>query len=189
MNAPPGEDLVLETDRLLLERWHEERLADFVRLAGDERVTGHFGEGHPWSRDRSEARFAEALGHWSRYGFGWRSAIDRASGAWIGFVGLNFARPEAIELPVRSVEIGWWIDPELWGRGLATEGAIALRDEGFERVGLERLWARYQTANRASARVAEKIGMRPEHVAVGRHGQAMQLTSLTRDQWESPRQG
>ena len=189
MNAPTREALVLGTERLLLERWDEERLEEFVRLAADSRVTGHLGDGRAWSPDRSEARFAEALGHWSRYGFGWRSAIDRQTGEWIGFVGLNFARPEAIELPARSVEIGWWLDPAVWGRGLATEGAIALRDEGFERVGLDRLWARYQTANRASARVAEKIGMRPDQVALGRHGEPVQLTSLARDQWETVRQG
>jgi [ribosomal protein S5]-alanine N-acetyltransferase len=174
----------VETERLLLEPWSEERLEDFVRLAGDPRVTGHFGEGHPWSRRRSEARFAEAVGHWSRYGFGWRSAIERSSGEWLGFVGLNFARPESIELAPRSVEIGWWLDPSVWGRGYATEGALALRDEGFERVGLDRLWARYQVANNASARVAEKIGMRPDGVTAGRHGEEMQLTVLTRDRWE-----
>jgi len=174
----------IETARLRLEQWSEDRLEDFVRLAADPRVTGHFGQGSPWSRRRSEARFAEALGHWTRYGFGWRSAIDRSSGEWLGFVGLNFARPESIELAPRSVEIGWWLDPSAWGRGYATEGAIALRDEGFERVALDRLWARYQVANKASARVAEKIGMSPDRVTMGRHGEEMQLAGLSREQWE-----
>jgi len=185
VNAPTHGAATLETERLLLEQWDEERLEDFVRLAADPRVTGEFGEGCAWSRDRSEARFAEALGHWSRYGFGWRSALDRQTGEWLGFVGLNFARPEAVELAPRSVEIGWWLDPAAWGTGIATEGAIALRDEGFERVGLDWLWARYQTANRASARVTEKIGMRAVRVALGRHGEPMQLTSLSRKRWES----
>jgi len=64
------------------------------------------------------------------------------------------------------------------------EGAIALRDEGFERVAVDRLWARYQAANKASARVAEKIGMSPDRVTMGRHGEEMQLASLSREQWE-----
>src|SRR5207245_125051 len=173
----------IETARLRLEPWGEDRLDDFVRLAADPRVTGHFGQGSPWSRRRSEARFAEALGHWTRYGFGWRSAVDRSSGEWLGFVGLNFARPESIELAPRSVEIGWWLDPSAWGRGYATEGAIALRDEGFERVALDRLWARYQVANKAAARGAEKIGMSPDRVGVGR------LRAAKRVQAESPEQG
>ncbi|MBV9212756.1 MAG: GNAT family N-acetyltransferase [Actinobacteria bacterium] len=173
----------LETGRLVLERWDERHLDDFVRLAADPRVARYVADGDPWTRDRATARFAEALGHWSRYGFGWRSAIERATGAWVGFVGLNFARPEAIELAPRSVEIGWWIDPSRWRRGLATEGAVAVRDEAFARVGVDRLWARYQTSNPASARVAEKIGLRAERVARSRSNRPVQVVSLAIEDW------
>ncbi len=91
--------------------------------------------------------------------------------------------PEAIEVAQGEVEIGWWLVPPAWGRGLATEGARALRDEGFRRVGLERIVGRFQPANAASGRIMEKIGMRFERDAVGRHGEAVRIYSLERAEW------
>jgi RimJ/RimL family protein N-acetyltransferase len=113
-------------------------------------------------------------------GFGWRAAIERAGGAWLGFIGLNHARPEAIELRSGDVELGWWLVPAVWGRGLATEGAAAVRDEAFGRLGLERVVARCGADNPASARVMEKIGMHRDRVATGRHGEPMLIYVLDR---------
>jgi RimJ/RimL family protein N-acetyltransferase len=91
---------------------------------------------------------------------------------------------EAVEVDPGEVEIGWWLRPEAWGRGLATEGALALRDEGFERVGLDRLIARFRPENRASGRIMEKIGMRFERDAVGRDGEDVRIYALERPEWK-----
>jgi hypothetical protein len=64
---------------------------------------------------------------------------------------VEYTGPEATEIPVPEVEIGWWLDPALWGKGLALEGELALRDEAFRRVGLDRIIGRYQPDNLASA--------------------------------------
>jgi ribosomal-protein-alanine N-acetyltransferase len=48
---------------------------------------------------------------------------------------------------------------EYWGQGLATEAAQAILNHGFEQMGLPRLICVINPGNRASARVAEKIGM------------------------------
>ena len=66
---------------------------------------------------------------------------------WLGFIGVNYVRPEAAELPQGEVEIGWWLTASVWGRGLATEGALALRDEAFGRLGLDRPLARHLATN------------------------------------------
>jgi RimJ/RimL family protein N-acetyltransferase len=158
----------IETDRLLLEPWHERRLDEFVTLASDLQVMRHIGNGAPWTREQAEERFRWQLEHWRRHGFGWRSALDRASGKWLGFVGINHPRPEAIELRPDEVEIGWWFSPWVWGRGLATEGATALRDEAFGRLALDRLVSRCRPANVASLRIMERIGMRFDRDARGR---------------------
>lgn len=55
-----------------------------------------------------------------------------------------------------------------------------MRDEAFERVGLERVVARLQPANVASARVALSLGMRLEHETTGRHGEAVHIYALAR---------
>ena len=64
-----------------------------------------------------------------------------------------------------TAEIGWWLNPEYWGRGITTAAAMAMVDVFFGSRGLMRLWAPVMGGNGASARVAEKIGMRREGVA------------------------
>ena len=59
--------------------------------------------------------------------------------------------------PSGAVELGYWIAREHWGRGFATEAAVALMDIA-RALGLERLEASYFADNPASGRVLEKLG-------------------------------
>jgi RimJ/RimL family protein N-acetyltransferase len=81
-------------------------------------------------------------------------------------------------------EIGWWLDPRHWGRGIAVEAASAVRDDAFRRLGAERLVARFQPANGASERVATKLGLRFKADAVGGAGEAIKICVLKRRDWE-----
>ena len=49
-------------------------------------------------------------------------------------------------------------DPEFWGRGIATEAALAVRDEAF-RLATATLFARCHPDNRPSKRIMGKLGM------------------------------
>ncbi len=65
----------------------------------------------------------------------------------------------------------WAIDSyeksrDRWGRGLATEAAMASRDYGFGELGLDRLISIIHPENLASRRVAEKTGLRVERPAI-----------------------
>jgi ribosomal-protein-alanine N-acetyltransferase len=173
----------IETGRLSLERWAEPYRDQFAKLATDPRVMRYIGDGMVWSRARSDEVFTRQLEYWSEHGFGWRSAIQQTTGSWIGFIALNYTGPEATEIPVPEVEIGWWLDQALWGKGLALEGAIALRDEAFRRVGLDRIIGRYQPDNLASARIMDRIGMRFEREAIGRHGDVVRIHALHSEEW------
>lgn len=91
-----------------------------------------------------------------------------------------------------SCEIGWWLNPDYWGRGITSGAVRALIDELFTTHELMRLWAPVMHPNRASARVAEKAGMRFEGVAPSAYLKAGvrydQLNyGLTREQWAGGR--
>jgi RimJ/RimL family protein N-acetyltransferase len=62
----------------------------------------------------------------------------------------------------QRAELGYWIGVPLWRRGYATEAARAVVEFGFANLGLHRIHAHYFAENKASGRVLEKIGMRPE---------------------------
>lgn len=59
-------------------------------------------------------------------------------------------------------EIGWSLHPDSIGNGYATEAATALMKYGFEHFGFHRVFARIDTENVASVKVAERLGMRRE---------------------------
>jgi ribosomal-protein-alanine N-acetyltransferase len=59
-------------------------------------------------------------------------------------------------------EIGYWIGVPYWNRGYVTEAANAIVGYVFDSLGLNRVFAFHFTANPASGRVLQKIGMRRE---------------------------
>lgn len=171
------------TARLVLEPWEEGRREDFARATSVPEVVRYIGSGVTWSRGRADEVFDRNLRHWEEHGFGWRSAVERGTGAWQGFLGLNYVPEGAVDSSPDDVEIGWWLLPESWGRGLATEGAVAVRDEAFERVGLERIIGRYNPRNLASGRIMEKLGMRHERDSVTKDGVPVRIYALEREDW------
>lgn len=55
-------------------------------------------------------------------------------------------------------EIGYHFIPRYWGKGYATEAAIAVKEEGFRR-GIDTVISLIHQDNKASQKVAEKNGM------------------------------
>jgi pimeloyl-ACP methyl ester carboxylesterase/RimJ/RimL family protein N-acetyltransferase len=172
----------LHTPRLRLEQWAESHTDMLLRLAARPEVTRHIGDGEPWPARRAVALAQANREHWRRHGFGWRAAVETGSGRPVGLIALGFAG-EAAGVGADEYEIGWWLDPQAWGRGLAREGALALLDEAFERVGAPSVLARIQPGNRASLAVARALGLTPESSSTGRTGEAISVLRLTAPDW------
>ncbi len=62
----------------------------------------------------------------------------------------------------READIGFELAPEYWGRGYATEVTLAIVNFGFRELELHRISSWCIADNGASARVLEKVGLRPE---------------------------
>jgi RimJ/RimL family protein N-acetyltransferase len=175
----------ITTSRLLLEPWHEGLREEWVSLSADPRVSRWLATGEPIDRAASEAEFEWMIGHWREHGFGWRSAVEKESGHWLGAIGLAYVGENPAGLPPEYIEIGWWLKPEYWGRGLATEGALATRDEGFSEGIADHLWARHNAHNVASGRIMEKIGMTLAREGTGIEDVPIRIYELARDRWLS----
>jgi RimJ/RimL family protein N-acetyltransferase len=147
----------VETARLLLRRWQDDDLERLVALYGDHRVARFLSvDGRPWPPERSVGAFEHFRRQWPEHDFGPWAAIDKHSDRWLGQIGLN-------ELPrwpgPDKIEVGWDLQPSVWGQGLATEGARAALGYGFEVVGLERIISTARADNAASRRVMEMCGL------------------------------
>lgn len=58
------------------------------------------------------------------------------------------------------IELGYRLDEAHWGKGIATEAAIAVRDYAFNMLEIPLLISIINHKNDASKRVAKKVGMR-----------------------------
>ncbi len=56
-------------------------------------------------------------------------------------------------------ELSYWIGPDFWNQGYATEAATCLVSYGFKELGFARITSQHFAKNPASGRVLEKIGM------------------------------
>lgn len=61
-----------------------------------------------------------------------------------------------------EADIGFELAPKHWGQGIATEAALSIVNYGFRELGLHRVSSWCIADNTASARVLEKVGLRPE---------------------------
>ncbi len=78
----------------------------------------------------------------------------------LGVCGLNAIRPGG-----RVANLGYWVRTQATRAGVATEAVRQLALFAFAKTGLVRLEIVVAVGNRASARVAEKVGAVPEGVA------------------------
>ena len=147
--------IVLETERLLLRQWIAEDWKAFKALATDPRVLKYIGTAEPWSDERIQQFVNRGIEAARARGWALWPVIHRQNSLFIGFCGFSDGFPP-------DVEIGWWLLPEYWGKGLATEAATAALRYGFEQFQFDRVISVAQPANRASIRVMEKLGMRFE---------------------------
>src|SRR5215217_4441774 len=152
MSSTLGE---VTTERLKGRRPEPGDLSEWVRIFGDPRV-----EEELWPADlRTPEKVADMLrrtiGHWDRWGFGAWTVIERGSGRTLGRVGLE----HTTVLGHPDVEVAWFIDPDAWGRGYATEMAEEAVRAAFTTLGLDTLVSYTTTDNEASQAVMRKLGM------------------------------
>jgi RimJ/RimL family protein N-acetyltransferase len=174
----------LITERLILRPWRDSDLEPFARLNADPFVMEFMPR--CLSRDESDAFAARIRADMERRGWGlWAvevkggpianehgepgaaggsgatgpigKANESGSAPFIGYVGLSVPSFDAHFTP--CVEIGWRLAKEHWGRGYATEAAVASLRFAFERLTLERIVAFTVPPNRRSIGVMERIGM------------------------------
>jgi [ribosomal protein S5]-alanine N-acetyltransferase len=145
---------ILRTPRLLLRPLQPGDAGALHRIYQGEDVLRYFPSTTPPPLERVERSVTAQHEHWESHGYGNWGVIPEGEQEVIGWAGLQFL-PE-----LNETEVGFLLDRRCWGRGYATEAALAALRFGFERRGLDHIIALVHPENAASRRVIEKCGLR-----------------------------
>lgn len=152
----------ITTSRLTIRPLTESDIDELVAYRGDADVCRYLPF-EPMSRELVATRVAGDLGrvNITAEGQGLTLGVELASnGRLIGDVVL-FLR----SIDDAGGELGYVFHPDVTGQGYGTEACVAMLDLAFDAsngLGLHRVVARMDARNAASARLAERLGMRRE---------------------------
>jgi [ribosomal protein S5]-alanine N-acetyltransferase len=150
---------VLETERLNLREIKTEDAQNlFINFSNPE-VMKHYG-----SELMDDIEEARGLIHSFHIGFEEEKSIRwgiqlKDTNNLIGTVGFH-----AISAKNRRAEIGYELNQEYWGKGLAKEAILKVVEYGFEKMRLKRIGAVVFLENESSSKLLLKIGFHKEGI-------------------------
>lgn len=149
---------LLETERLILREISERDFDAVHAYASDPEVVEYVPWGPNTPQDTHDFLARTMTQAVAEPRLDYVFAVElRDSPGMLGSVGL-YIRPGDQD----QAMLGYAYAREAWGRGIATEAALAMVAMGFDVLGLRRIWAACDPENAGSRGVLEKVGMRVE---------------------------
>ncbi len=145
----------IETQRLVLRQWNPSVREAFYKMNSDPVVMEYMPK--ILTREESDGLMARIEEHFDKHHFGLCAVEEKETGALVGFTGLSVPRFESHFTP--CVEIGWRLDKAFWGKGYATEAAVATLAAGFNLFGLEEIVSFTSPLNQRSISVMKRLKM------------------------------
>lgn len=147
--------ITLETDRLLLRAWGNQDFDSYAEMCADPDIMRYLG-GKTLNRMEAWRHMAFLVGHWELLGYGHWAVEEKSSGKFAGRLG--FLNPDGWP----GFEIGWTLGRAFQGKGYATEGAKRALQYAFEDLNKDHVISLIHPDNKASIRVAERLGEKLE---------------------------
>lgn len=166
-------NVIFETERLVFRPFEPGEGQLIYSLNEDPEITRYTGD-PVRDLDHAEEILREViLPQYSLYNHGRWAVHTKPGMEFIGWCGLKY-QPELDE-----IDLGYRFMKQAWGKGYASEAAMASIKYGFEKLGLRRIVGRAMPENIASVKVLEKCGMRfiGEEVVDGHRAVIYELTS------------
>jgi ribosomal-protein-alanine N-acetyltransferase len=166
LSAPPRSEvpklaelpLVIESPRLRLRPITIDDAAAYFPLTSDPRISKWTTWGaHATIDDTREWLRSAAAGVAQGDNATW--AIEH-EGKVVGCIGLHGIVWQFRAIRYDRAELGYWLAPAEWGKGIATEAATHVVRWGFETLGLHKINVMCLEDNEGSRRVIENVGFR-----------------------------
>ncbi len=148
---------VLDTPRLTLRPFVAADAERVQLLLSDRRISdGTLRIPYPYPDGAAAAWIATHDALWASGKMATWAITQRDGGVLVGALSLHITAAH------RRAEAGYWVAPEVWGQGVATEALRAAVAFGFDTLDLYRIEAHHYVENPSSGRVMAKVGMKHE---------------------------
>ena len=144
----------IRTKNILLRQFNEEDTDALFHILQEKDILKYFPNTKPFPRGKVEKLIQSQINQWDELGYAWWAVESGVDSALLGWSGLQYL-PETDE-----TEVGYLLSRSVWGRGYATETAIASLQFGFENFNFNEIIGITHPENIASQRVLEKAGLK-----------------------------
>lgn len=144
--------MYLETRRLVLRSWTEDDVEPYARIVADPEVMRFIGDGATHTCEQARRFIRTMMTDEQERGWIRWAVAHKQTSELMGFCGFGVIEEQ--------LDFGWRYAQKFWGQGFGTEAARAALHYGVATYGWQEIQAVAYTANPASLRIMEKIGMR-----------------------------
>ncbi len=150
--------IFVETNRFLLRELLEDDVEGMYALDSDPEVHQFLGNSPIQSKDEALAIIKNIRWQYEAKGIGRWAIIDKETNDFVGWTGLKYE--EKLREDFSYYDLGYRLRKEYWGKGIATETALASLEYGFNEMNLDEIGAAADVKHAASNKILQKIGLR-----------------------------
>jgi RimJ/RimL family protein N-acetyltransferase len=151
---------MITTERLAIRPWRDSDREPFAAMGRDPEVMAHLGP--LMTREQADAGVDRQIALQDSLGHCFWAVERRETSEFLGFCGLKFM-PEGIAGLEDTIEIGWRLQRDAWGKGYAREAAEASLQWGWDNLTAGRICAITTPGNVRSWGLMERLGMKRRH--------------------------
>ncbi|HAP96510.1 GNAT family N-acetyltransferase [Epilithonimonas hominis] len=149
--------LPIFTERLTLRKITIDDIDNIFQLDSNPDVMKYVGVPPVKLKEESAKMIENIINQYKNNGTGRLAVIEKESNQFIGWCGIKLLTDEVNGFK-NVYELGYRFLPEFWGKGYATESALASLDLGFNQLNADKIYAYADIGNESSNHILTKLG-------------------------------
>ena len=141
----------------MLRKLTNEDLDNIFLLDSNPEVMKYVGVPPTTEKGESARMLENIINQYQNNGTGRLAVIEKETSQFIGWSGIKLLTDEVNGFK-NVYELGYRFLPEFWGKGYATESALASLDLGFNQLNADKIYAYADVDNQSSNHVLTKLG-------------------------------
>ncbi len=174
----------IETDRLLMRDIVEEDVSGMFALDSNAEVHAFLGNKPITTLDEARKTIDYIKNQYLENGIGRWAVVEKESGDFIGWSGFKLIT-DVVNERTQYYDLGYRFIKKYWGKGYASETAIASLNHGFTALDFEEIVGIADVAHTASNAILKKVGLIKRNKFIY-DGTLHNFYSLTKDEFIFP---